>query len=221
MNRNGTGKQKEPVSSDQEQHQRQADEVAHAEEHGQLTAQAHTLEAVVSVLDEEHRQQVVAVWDELREKFGVADVFETPIPHFSYHVAGKYDGEALDAVLRQVAGEVAPFTITTAGLGIFTGPQPVLYIPVARNATLCALQINLAQRLQPIASKPVCHYLPENWFPHITLALGALEADKLAAIMAYLAPRSFHWHVRVNNLAVICDNCGVYGISSQYALTGD
>ncbi|MDX9953695.1 MAG: 2'-5' RNA ligase family protein [Anaerolineae bacterium] len=208
------------MSSDQEGHKHQADEVARAEAPVPLTAQVHTLEAVVAVLDEEHRQQVAAVWDELREKFGVADVFETPIPHFSYHVAEKYDGEALDAVLRQVARETPPFTITTAGLGVFTGPQPVLYVPVARDATLCALQAGLVERLQPIAVHPVCHYLPENWFPHITLALGTLEADKLAAIMAHLAPRSFHWHVRINNLAVICDNCGVYGVSSQYALKG-
>lgn len=183
--------------------------------------QAHTLEAVVSVLDEEHDQQVAAVWDELREKFGVADVFETPIPHFSYHVAEKYDGEALDEVLRQVARECAPFTIKTAGLGVFTGPQPVLYIPVVRDANLTSLQAELVERLQPIARQPVCHYLPENWFPHITLALGSIEADKLAAIMGHLASRSFHWHVRINNLAVICDNCGVYGVSSQYTLKGN
>lgn len=208
------------MSDDRERHSHQADEIARAEEHGLLTVQAQPLEAVVSVLDEEHRQQVAALWDELREKFGVADVFETPIPHFSYHVAGKYDGEALDAVLRQVAREVAPFTITTAGLGVFTGPQPVLYVPVARDATLCALQAGLVEQLQPIAVQPVCHYLPENWFPHITLALGTLEADKLAAIMAHLAPRRLHWHVRINNLAVICDNCGVYGVSSQFTLTG-
>ncbi|OQA94038.1 MAG: hypothetical protein BWY25_02997 [Chloroflexi bacterium ADurb.Bin222] len=188
--------------------------------HGQLTSPAQPLEAVVSVLDEEHCQEVAALWDELREKFGVADVFETPIPHFSYHVAERYDGEALDAVLSQAAREIAPFTITTAGLGVFTGPQPVLTIPVVRDAALTALQAHLVERLQPIAVQPVCHYLPENWFPHITLALGSIEADSLAAIVAHLAPRRLHWHVRINNLAVICDNCGVYGVSSQFTLTG-
>lgn len=221
MSRNTAGKQRELVSSDRERHRHQADEAARTGDGAQLAPPAHTLEAVVAVLDEPHHQQVEALWAELRQEFDVAEVYMTPIPHFSYHVAEAYDGEALNEVLSDCARQWAPFTIRTAGLGIFTGTQPVLYVPVVRDANLTALHADLVERLQPIARQPVCHYLPRNWLPHITLTLGNIGQATLSAIVAFLHARSFDWHIPINHLTAICDNCGVYGVSGQYTLKGN
>src|SRR5579871_3200774 len=84
---------------------------------------------VVSLLDGEHYQQVETLWAELAERFGLRGVYVTPFPHFSYHVASHYDTGQLEPILRQVASKIHPFQIKITGLGIFTGPQPVLYIP--------------------------------------------------------------------------------------------
>lgn len=178
------------------------------------------LEAVVSVLDARHHDRMLALWDELQQEFGVAGVFESPIPHFSYHVAAAYDIEALSEILHTCAREWAPLQVQTAGLGLFTGPQPVLYIPIVRNAPLSALQAALSQRLRPVARRPLAYYLPEHWLPHITLTLGDVGSAVLAAIITYLCPHNFRWDISINNLAIICDNCGVRGLGAQFTLTG-
>src|SRR5690348_10878558 len=95
------------------------------------------MDAVVSLLDREHEARIEALWDELAREFGVdALLSRVAIPHFSYHVAEKYDEPKLEAALRTFAHVHRPFTVRCAGLGIFTGPNPVLYIPIVRNGDL-------------------------------------------------------------------------------------
>lgn len=178
------------------------------------------LEAVVSVLDERSQEQVLALWEELRREFHITDNYTAPIPHFSYHVAQAYDPEALDQALREFAGEWAPFHVRTGGLGVFTGSQPVLYIPIVREARLSLFHAELCRRLRPLASDPAPYYFPENWLPHITLTLGAVDPQTLAAVIAHLSPRRFDWSMAVHNLTAICDDCGVLDVNQRYPLQG-
>lgn len=181
----------------------------------------HTQEAVVSLLDERSQEQVLALWEELRREFNITDTYTTPIPHFSYHVAQAYDPEALDQALREFAAEWAPFHVRTGGLGLFTGSQPVLYIPIVREAHLSLFHAELCRRLRPLASDPAPYYFPENWLPHITLTLGTADPQTLAAVIAHLSPRHFDWSIAVHNLTAICDNCGVLDVNQRYPLQGN
>src|SRR5262245_39184 len=91
---------------------------------------------IVALLDEQHEAKVKGLWAEFQEKFGVHGVSGVPVPHFSFHVAEKYNREKLDITLKQAAREMSPFMVRTNGLGIFTGKEPVLYIPVTRTPEL-------------------------------------------------------------------------------------
>ena len=49
-------------------------------------------------------------------------------------------------VLSQIARETEPFTIESDGLGIFTGPMPVLYVPIVRSPALSRVHQQVWQR---------------------------------------------------------------------------
>jgi hypothetical protein len=53
-----------------------------------------SMEATVSLLDEEHYRLTVSLWSELESQFGLRGIHVTPFPHFSYHVAQEYDKES-------------------------------------------------------------------------------------------------------------------------------
>ena len=79
------------------------------------------LYAVVSLLDAPSYGLVEQLWSELRQRCGIAGIYKTPFPHFSYHVAAEYDMNRLESRLRTLARRMAPFRVCTSGLGIFTG----------------------------------------------------------------------------------------------------
>ena len=163
------------------------------------------MNGVVSLLDDEHDGLVRQIWSDLEEGLGLRGVYVTPYPHFSYHVARSYDFEALAPALRQTTASRKPFTVTTGGLGIFTGPSPVLYVPVVRSPELTRFHQALWQEISRTATGSDIYYAPERWLPHITLGFSDLDGHLLAEAMRMLGTGNFNWEISISNVAVIRD----------------
>ncbi len=161
------------------------------------------MNAVVSLLDPAHCKLVEDLWSELAADFGVRGVYVTPYPHFSYQVAEHYDLPQLEALLAGFARRHAPLRVRSSGLGLFTGRNPVLFIPVIKSPELVQLQHALWQELAPVARRPVGYYEPGRWQPHITLGHTDIDASNLPAIVGALAGREYNWEIRIDNLTVI------------------
>ena len=76
------------------------------------------MQAITSLLNIQYNEIVLKLMAELSRDFGVA---QGKWPHFSYHLAAHYETDLFPA-LRDLSKQLAPITISTAGLGIFTGP---------------------------------------------------------------------------------------------------
>jgi len=163
------------------------------------------MHGVVSLLDDEHYALVEDLWDELEKRLDVRGFCNTPFPHFSYHVAEGYDVDLLESILRRCASHCTPFRVRTAGLGVFSGDHPVLYVAVVRSPALTALHRTLWQELAGASAGAVEYYHPEQWMPHITLADGDALKDHLPEIVRMLSPRAFDWDVEASNLSLIYD----------------
>ena len=137
------------------------------------------MNGIVSLLDDHHYEQVERLWTKIGNHFGLRGIYRTPYPHFSYHVANDYDWGRLPSVLQEIARETAVFPITTSGLGIFTGLNPVLYIPVVRTAALSLLHERVWTAVSPASNNSQTYYSPTNWLPHITLAQHDLTPENL------------------------------------------
>ncbi|MEO7000584.1 MAG: 2'-5' RNA ligase family protein [Ktedonobacterales bacterium] len=162
------------------------------------------MHAVVSLLDEAYMQMALTLADELDERFGVrAGAKAVRYPHFSYQGAEQYDLAALEATLRKVARETQPFRVYADGLGVFTGPHPVLYVPVARGPELARLHETLWRELSPASEDASPYYSPHQLVAHITLAQWDIHADNLGAIVSYLSERTLEWEIAVDNLALL------------------
>ncbi len=164
------------------------------------------VQGVVSLLDSEHTKRVEDLWAELEEKLGLANTCPTPFPHFTYQVAASYQVDALEPALQHFAGRKAEFRVKTAGLGVFTGARPVLYIPVVRSPELTEFHRELWQAIDGAGSGLSSYYHPDRWVPHITLALIDILPDKLAAMVRLLGERELDWEFTVDNLCFIYDD---------------
>ena len=157
---------------------------------------------VVSLLDPEHYAVVEGIWDELDEELGLRGVKGAPWPHIA-HQLGDYDLAVLPGILEKLAAATPPFVIETTGLGVFSGLEPVLYVPVVRTAELSEFQRLLWTAVGTACRNASDDYWVSNWVPHITLAAGDLDAGNLAEAIKLLSARRFDWRVTIDNLAYI------------------
>jgi 2'-5' RNA ligase len=167
--------------------------------------------AVVSLLDEQHYALTEALWRELESECGLTGIALRPLPHFSWHIAAEYDFKQLEAILARMAAGAAPFSVRTTGLGLFTGDAPVIYIQLIKEANLAGFHQALWEQVHPTAIGPSSHYAPEVWVPHITLAYGFENPGELNCAVEKLAFQPFNWEIRVDHLALVCQESGQVG----------
>ncbi len=181
---------------------------------------------VVSLLDPPATEKVHAAWSKLEHDFGTRGVRIIPYPHFSYQIARGYDRSAVERTLVRLAGEIAPFEITTSGIATFPGPWPVVFVSVDKTASLAALHARIFASCEPAALDPIDYYRPPAWTPHITLAHGEernsvpLPEDTVRSIVRSLDPRQYSWRVRIDNLALVWDEGTIQRPVATFRLTG-
>lgn len=161
------------------------------------------MDGVVSLLDGPHYQKVEALWAELAERFDARGVYITPYPHFSYHIARRYNRAQLDPLLAEIAATSRPFTVRTGGIGVFTGLAPVLYISVVRNAALSDYHARLWTAVNAASADAGPYYNPDDWMPHITIGFGDIYPTRLSSMIGTLSSRAFLWEIPIDNLALI------------------
>src|SRR5713226_8869485 len=161
------------------------------------------MNAVVSILDKQHYQIVEDIWAKLERELAVRGVYSTPYPHFSYQVAQHYDVEQLELILQHFALNSTPFQVRTTGLGIFTGPHPILYIPVVRSPELTQFHQMLWSEISKIGFGIQHYYYSELWIPHITIGIDDINTYNLPRIMRLLSERNLNWEIAINNIAFI------------------
>jgi 2'-5' RNA ligase len=167
------------------------------------------MQAVISLLGERYNNQVEALWRKLENECGLNGISLMPLPHFSWHVAEAYDDSLIKTELKDLTHGKGPLIVRTTGLGLFTGPSPVIYIPVVKDAALAAYHQAIWEHIQPLANQPLPFYSPDAWVPHITLAYGDVNPKTLNCALQQLAFQNFSWEFQVDHLAL------AYQISGQ------
>jgi 2'-5' RNA ligase len=178
------------------------------------------MKGIASLLDPTATGRVKEVWHELEDRCGLVGIKITPIPHFSWQVTEDYASEELDLTLSEIARRTCPFLVHTAGLGIFSGEHPIVYIPVIKTRQLIQLHETLWTALAAFAKQPSGYYAPGMWVPHITLAYGDVDKTKLSCALQTLVSQSFDWEIRIENLTVIALHENASRDLVQYPLTG-
>src|SRR6266704_1492794 len=161
------------------------------------------MHGVVSLLDPKHHQLVKDLWAELRKEFALSKVYEAPEPHFSYQLARHYNVKSLESSLRRFAASKTSFQVRAGGLGIFTKPNLVLYIPVVRSPELMQFHEALWQEISSTGSGIEDYYNPSRWMPHITIGIDDINKDNLPHIVRFLAERDFNWEITVDKIALV------------------
>jgi 2'-5' RNA ligase len=172
------------------------------------------MHGLVSLLDSHHYEMVEGLWHRLEQECGLAGVKVTPYPHFSWQIAEDYPEPDTEMAVRTIAGQTKPFKVCTGGLGVFSGPQPVVFISIARNTELNQLHKKIWQQFTTSAKGVSPYYNSQRWMPHITLIFGEEKSSALQCGLKMLTSRSFEWEIDVNNISFVSQSDNQVGTLS-------
>ncbi len=161
------------------------------------------MHAIVTLLEPAIYARVEAIWRVLELKCGLKGIKATPFPHFSWQVADDYGFPGLENELQVFADTAEPFSVRTTGIGVFSGPDPVIYILIVKDRTLTRFHKNVWDLSLPFAREPAEFYSPDTWVPHVTLAHTDVNRETLSCAMEELAFVPFNWEIKIENLAIV------------------
>jgi hypothetical protein len=123
------------------------------------------MQAIVSALDDPHREMVENIWGELKAVFGLQGVIGSTRPHFTFTSPRRTTPTPL--VTRQRSGSATqPFAIETHGLGVFRGDDGAVPARVAIAALMAvhqrwaAVAASAAIRSRCTPPRPGCRTSP-------------------------------------------------------------
>ncbi len=148
--------------------------------------------AWLATFDPELDSFVRAIWSALEaEGIGRTPGQLGEKPHVSLFIGRDADAEAVKSIFEERSAPLMPALLEAAG--VFLGPAPVLYLPIAPTAEFLRYHRALHDQLEAASVFRDSHYLPDSCFFHCTLAVDLRREDlprALAAIGAYDKPLS-------------------------------
>ncbi len=144
------------------------------------------IHAVEIFFDPASDKRLRQVWAEIAGKAGVIDhMAQLPDsrPHVSLAVFGEAKLDLVEAALKGLAAEQAPFELRLDSLGTFEGAGALFFGPTS-NRRLLDLQQRCYDRLHGLVEGWEDYYLPERLVFHCTLNIGLTREELLRAVAA-------------------------------------
>lgn len=160
------------------------------------------MHTIISELDRETSKIVRDLWLKLHDQCGLKGIYLTPTPHFTWLAADEFNVDQVKIVLDEYVEQIQVFQLHTFGLGIFSGEEPVLYLPMVKSLAMIDLHCQIWERIAPLSRGLKMYYSPKIWVPHITLARKDLTQKTLSCAVNAIAFEQIELYVKVNNLAV-------------------
>ncbi len=161
---------------------------------------------LVSILPQPYYDKVEAIWDKLETEFNLFGFLVSPIPHFSWQIAERYDQEIVEKTLTEITHNIPPFQLRTNGIGLFTGARQVIHIPILKSCQMIKIHDQLWQAIKFYANELNPLYGPDLWTPHITLVHDNLNPENIGSIVNYLAAQMYNWEMTIDQIALVSDS---------------
>jgi 2'-5' RNA ligase len=147
-------------------------------------------------------------WYLLKENLSINFIStNSPCPHITLE-SGIYGSQnSLLEIIKEVASNIAPFSIKANGLGIFIRESPVVYIRWLNNSSLFnlrkAFMVKLLEQNSKTSHSSIGGYQSNvDWVPKTTLAYKDTSLDTLSKTLRVLSPIVFNCSLEVKKLTL-------------------
>lgn len=173
---------------------------------------------VASILDTTGTHMNAVLWEVIARIFHETGAPLTILPHLSWHVAAYYNQDLLNEYLRRLAGKIGPVPLNVAGVGVFSGKNPVIYLSVTKTPVIASLHHLLWAELGPISEEVNPNYDPMVWIPHVSLSISEVNREVICKVVTEMAYLSMDFQLIAANLAILYKDQSGSGVLKAYSL---
>lgn len=168
---------------------------------------------LMTLLKGEIREEVLDLWNYLDVKY------ESKLAKAFYHPNISYQGgicEDLNTLISKLNAYDYPakFEIDIDGFDKFMNPQNTIYMKIIKNDKLIEFHNELSRILNDTCIKTFNLYNPENWIPHITIAMNDISEMNFHKSFDELRNKESNRNsVLIENLALVIMNSSTHKLA--------
>ncbi|MEH7110715.1 2'-5' RNA ligase family protein, partial [Bacillus sp. JJ1764] len=130
---------------------------------------------IASLLTDEQKYEVLRFWDIFEKDFNSVGVRSFDHPNLGFQGGRCSNISILKEELSKLCTKISPFDFTVDGFGFFEVPSKVVYLQVKKTNEILDVHKKINSTLAKCCEDLFHFYTPENWVPHITLAMDDLS----------------------------------------------
>ncbi|WP_159462141.1 2'-5' RNA ligase family protein [Halobacillus sp. Marseille-P3879] len=134
---------------------------------------------LATLLSGQGKNMVYEFWNVFEKEYNSVGVQSFDYPNLGYQGGSCEDINLLKIDVEKVSENIHSFEVNIEGFGYFEEPSDVVYLKVKKNNKLTKLHSTLNNLLTRHCDTVFDLYKPNNWVPHITLAMGDISPDNL------------------------------------------
>lgn len=166
------------------------------------------MQALIAEFSEESNEIIRSIWKQVEMSCGEKSKVSFIYPHFTWQGAEKYQVQEFEMMLRNAFLGQKPFKIKLAGLGIFTGIKPILYLNMVKSPLVNKIHEIITEVSLPFVTAIEDYWLPENWMPHLTLVEPGTDSKIIGEFLPCLLERKFDAEIEVKSICLHTDETG-------------
>jgi 2'-5' RNA ligase len=172
---------------------------------------------IVSVLENKLYKDVRKIWKLFEKTYGSVGVQIFSHPHITFQ-GGKTDNpRQLKEDFQKTVSKIHPFEIEVSGIAHFD--KKVIYLKVEKTNGLIELNKLINQFLKSHCTGLLEYFTPENWIPHITLAIDDLTEENFEKAWNQLKHSKSKFKQKLHNICIVkWHPSGKIKIARKYAL---
>lgn len=177
--------------------------------------------AVISTVDRSALVMVARIRSWLSGQCSYQKMPRGLTPHLSWQGAQDYPLKKVEEVMQDLAQSLKPVTLRVSGFGIFSGKEPVVYLPVPRPAEIAQIHQTLWNSLSPLAEGLNDYFSPQIWIPHISIFYGDEETlESLTCALGKLTGTEIRFDITLDHFSIAFVKNGKYGTRKRFYFKG-
>jgi 2'-5' RNA ligase len=158
---------------------------------------------IASLLIGEERDEVLRFWNVFEKNYNSIGVRSFDHPNLGFQGGSCLNIGTLKEELSKLCTKISPFEVIIDGFGFFEAPSKVVYLKVVKSKELIEIHKKINISLTKCCQDLFELYTPENWVPHITLAMDDLSETSFDNFKNKYKDYSPYFKQTISNLALV------------------